>query len=70
MISMIIWYSLYSYSAVDGVLLVHILEVLVLILDVDSGYLVTFRLPFQYIKASAGRYSATNYTTTDVFHIA
>lgn len=34
-------------------LLVHILEVLGLILDVGTDYLGTFRVPYQYIKASA-----------------
>jgi len=33
--------------------LVHILEVLVSILDVDIGYLVTFRVSSQYMKAGA-----------------
>jgi hypothetical protein len=32
--------------------LVHILEVLVSILDVDTGYLDTFRVSSQYIKAN------------------
>ena len=34
-------------------LLVHILEVLVSILDVDTGYLDTFPVSSQHIKASA-----------------